>query len=180
MEKILWTTILAQTRKFRIEWIDIDFDNGNQAQFEIVSFHDEGKGVMILPLEQEWWSRYVTMIEHFCVGTEQKMLLLPWGYWEPGLSLEEIANKELQEEIGMKAQEIKQLTTISLMPSYMRWTTILCQATHLSPSHLQGDELESLTVHRFLYADALRMIDDGRISDARTMVGLLYGQSLVW
>lgn len=178
MEKILWCTILAQSKRFLIEWVDIDFGNGNKTQFERVRFQGEGSGVMVLAIEKDATDRYVYLIEHFLVGIEQKGFVLPGGYWDSELSIFDAANKELKEEIWYGAKNITPLIDMELLPGYLKWHTQLCLATDLYPESLEGDEFEDMIVHKLLYADALDLIRQGKVTDARTIAWLLYGEKL--
>lgn len=63
----------------RLESCEIDFANGNISTFERVGFHDDTntQGVMIIPITDEG---NIILIEHYCVGSEQKEIMLPGGY----------------------------------------------------------------------------------------------------
>ena len=177
-EKILSVTTLAQTKKFSIEWVDIDFANGNKAQFERVVFGGTGKGVAIVAVDYEDDDLFVYLIEHFCVGTERRELMIPGGQREESDTLIQAANKELQEEIGYASQDISFLLNIT-SPGYVVGSTNICLAKDLYPSSLVGDEIEDILVKRLLYQKALDMITEGHITDYKTVIGLLYVQSLL-
>lgn len=179
MERILSSTTLASTKKFFIEGIDIDFDNGHRAQFERVRFQGEGRGVMIVALQKEWSDTFVYLIEHFLVGVEKREFVLPGWYREPELSFFDACNKELKEEIWFGARSIKALIDMELLPGYMKGHTQLALATDLYPEQVQWDEFETMIIHKMLYQDALDLIHQGKITDARTIAWLLYAQTMV-
>lgn len=180
MERILWVQTLAETKKFRIEWVDIDFGNGKTHQFERVQFQWSGKWVLIVPLERgskkDGSDTFVYMIEHFMVGIERHGLVLPWGHRESGMTLEQTVNQELQEEIWLFAKNITLLIEIT-SPGYMSGTTTFCLAEWFLSSPVQGDEYENIIVHKLPYAETLRMITDWMITDVRTIAALLYIQT---
>ena len=183
MEKILWVKTLAETKKFRIEGVDIDFGNGKYHQFERVQFQWSGKGIMVIPLErgseQDGSDTYVYMIEHFMVGTERHELVLPWGHREAGMTLGQVVNQELQEEIWLLAKDITPLIQIT-SPGYMSGTTTFCLAEWLSPSSIQGDEYEDIVVHKISYQDALAKIQDWSLNDVRTVASILYLRNILF
>ncbi len=177
MEKILAVTTLAQTKKFIIEGVDIDFANGKQTQFERMKFQWTGRGVAVVALQKEWFDAFVYLIEHFCVGTEQREFMLPGGHREEGDTLIEAANKELQEEIGYGSQDISFLLNIN-SPGYIAGNSTICLAQDLYPSVLSGDEIEDIIVHKILLSQAIAMIWQGIITDGKTIAWLLYVDSL--
>lgn len=179
MEKVLWVQTLAQSKRFLIEGVDIDFDNGNRSLFERIRFQGEGSWVMIVAIEKEGSDTYVYLIEHFLVWVEKREFLLPWWYRESGLSLFEAASKELKEEVWLWAREIRKLIDVEFLPWYMKWHTQLCLATDLYPEQLKGDEVETMIVHRLNYKEALELIDQWKITDARTIAGLLYAEKIL-
>lgn len=183
MERILWVQTLAETKKFRIEGVDIDFGNGKTHQFERVQFQWSGKWVLIIPLErgsqQDGSDTYIYCIEHFMVGVEHKVWTLPWWHRDDGSTLEEVVNLELQEEIGMKSESITFLLDLT-SPGYITGTTSVCLAEWLSPSILQWDEYEDIIVHKISYQTALAKIQQWSLNDVRTVAALLYVKSFIW
>lgn len=183
MEKVLWVHTLAETKKFRIEGVDIDFGNGKTHQFERVQFQWSGKWVLIIPLERgskkDGSDTFVYMIEHFMVGIERHGLVLPWGHREDDMTLEQIVNQELQEEIWLFAKDITLLIEIT-SPGYMSGTTTFCLAEWFLSSPVQGDEYEDIIVHKLPYAEVLHMIRQWIISDVRTVAALLYIRDLMY
>ena len=58
----------------------------------------------------------------------------------------EAANRELQEEIGHKANKLSNIFTLDLAPGYIDHKTYIVLAEELNPSKLEGDEPEALEV----------------------------------
>ena len=157
----------------RLESCEIDFANGNIGNYERVWFHDDNntQWVMIIPVTDD---NRIVLIKHYCVGSEQQEIMLPWWYREPEYSLHEIANKELQEEIWMKAEQVTELTNLHILPWYVTTKTMICVAQWLSPAKLQGDELETITLHTLSRDQIIYEIDHGIINDCRTIAALMY------
>lgn len=172
MEKILNTTIIWQGKKMKIESGNIDLANGHIVNYERAWFHWKGIGVMIIPITND---NKIILIEQFCYWSEQQEIMLPWWYREPEYSLHEIANKELQEEVGYKAQHISFLTNLHILPWYIQAKTTVVIAEWLEISHLNsGDELETIIVHTMSRDEIIQAIDNNKINDCRTIAALMY------
>lgn len=175
MERILSTTLLWSWKRMKLESCTVDLANGNIVDFERAGFHGQGIGIMILPITDD---DSIILIEHFCIGSEQSEIMLPWGYRDPGYSLEDIANKELQEETGYKSQNISYLTELHILPGYLQAKSIVCIAQDLIPSRVDtGDEFETITLHQMSRDDIMQAIADNRINDCRTIAALMYYKS---
>ena len=66
----------------------------------------------------------------------------------PARAREQAANRELMEEAGYGARDIRSLRSITLAPGYMSHQTHLVLARDLYPQRLPGDEPEALEVCR--------------------------------
>lgn len=127
--------------------------------------------VVILPLVS---ATEVCLIENHRVAVERTLLELPAGTLEPGEDPAACANRELQEETGYRATQIERLHAFYAAPGISDEKMHLYLATGLLPGTAQreaGEEIENLVVP---LADALAMIAEERIVDAKTIVGLLY------
>lgn len=155
----------------KLESCLIELDDWSTTIFERAWFRRDGQWIMIIPITDD---HKIMLIEHFCVGSEQKEIVLPWGARDDGYTVEDIANKELQEEIGMKASHITSLTNLHILPWYVKAKTMVCVATGLTPSVLQGDEFENIIVHTLSRDDIMTEIDQGIINDCRTIAALMY------
>ena len=98
---------------------------------------------------------------------------LPAGVLEPGESPESCAGRELAEETQLQAAVLQPLGPIHTTPGFTDERIWLFVATGLSPSPAQPDDDEYIEVVRVSGDDALAMCRDGRITDAKTLVGLL-------
>ncbi len=78
------------------------------------------------------------------------------------------------EEAGLAAGSIENLVTLHNAPGMSDETVTVFLAQGLSEvaDDRQGVEEESMTVERIALTEALAMVDDGRITDAKTIIGL--------
>lgn len=138
--KILHQSIVARSRLFTVEAVDFKFSNGVERTYERLVPGGSGAVMMVAMLDEE----HVALIREFGGGVEEYTLTLPKGAVDLGETMEEAANRELQEEIGFAARKMTFLKHMSLSPSYMKSGIDILLAQDLFPSQLEGDEPEPL------------------------------------
>jgi len=99
---------------------------------------------------------------------------LPAGKLEPGEPHFETAKRELLEETGYAAAEWTRLTLIHPTIAYSDEGIELWLARGLEKREAKLDEGEFLEVLTLPFDEALAMVRDGRISDGKTVAGLLW------
>ncbi|MFW2373982.1 MAG: ADP compounds hydrolase NudE [Gammaproteobacteria bacterium] len=139
---ILNTCVIAQSRLFRIEQLSLQFSNGEQRDYERIIAPGNG-AVLIVPLLQD---STVLMVKEYSAGTDNYELVFPKGRINAGESIEYAANRELREEIGYAARQLKHIRSMTLAPGYLKFNTHIVLAEHLYPDSLQGDEPEPLEI----------------------------------
>ena len=156
---------LAQTRLFHIEGVELVFSNGARREFERVNNGNSG-AVMVLPLEDD---EHLLMVREYAVGSECYELGFVKGLIDPGESAEQAANRELKEEVGMGARDIKLVRTLRLTPHYNTAVgyTLLARGLYSDPQ--PGDEPEPLEIVRWPLADLQALLDHPEINDVRTL-----------
>lgn len=124
----------------------------------IVPVLDDGRVVMIRqyrPVMQEWlWE-------------------LPAGKIDPGEDREVGARRELEEETGHAARSMTWLTGFYPAPgSLTEWMDVWV-ARGLTKVPARRDEDEVIRVKRFTREAVERMVNSGKIKDAKSLIGLL-------
>jgi ADP-ribose pyrophosphatase len=88
------------------------------------------------------------------------------------------ARRELEEETGYRADTWRKLAAFWTAPGFASELMHLYLATELSPAHpderLGPDEDEHLRLERLRFAEAVEAALAGGISDAKSIVGLLW------
>lgn len=103
----------------------------------------------------------------------QILLELPAGTVHSGEDPHTCAQRELQEEIGFKAKNFISLGGFYTTPGFCDEFIHLFIATGLTRSPLPPDEHEMIEVVEMTLEEALVAIDNYRISDAKTILGIL-------
>jgi len=140
--QILDSHIVAQSRLFTVESMELRFSNGVERTYERLVPGGSG-AVMMVAIND---NNEVMLIREYGAGVEDYTLTLPKGAVDMGETLEEAANRELQEEISKGARTLHHLKKLSLSPSYMKSGIDVLIALDLYDASLQGDEPEPLEV----------------------------------
>jgi ADP-ribose pyrophosphatase len=104
---------------------------------------------------------------------------IPAGKLEPGEPHFETAKRELLEETGYAAKQWTYLGVIHNAIAYSDEAIELWLAKGLEKREAKLDDGEFLEVLLLPFGDALAMCGDGRISDVKTIIGLLWTQRRV-
>lgn len=152
----------------------IDFGNNNKRTFEVIQWNVV-TGVSALPLLDD---QTVLLIEHFQAGIESTCLSLPTGGLSQGEDPQMRMNKELQEEIGYRAQTLTLMFRSHVLPGYVgAQAGYVYLAKQLTPSKLVGDEPFDIKIHAVSLANTIEMIKSGEIIDSRTALAILFYQT---
>jgi ADP-ribose pyrophosphatase len=101
-------------------------------------------------------------------------LELPAGKFDPSETEQECARRELMEETGYAAEEWRYLATFYPCIGYSNERLVYFLARGLRHEGDDPDHDEFLEVLRVPMDDALAMVQDGRIDEAKTVMGLLW------
>lgn len=117
----------------------------------------------------------VTLVQQFRAALDGDLLELPAGLRDvAGEPDEQTAARELVEEAGLAADHLEHLVTFHNSPGFCDETVGVFLATGLTEvdDDRQGIEEQHLVVVRLPLDEALALIDDGHITDAKTIIGL--------
>jgi ADP-ribose pyrophosphatase len=104
----------------------------------------------------------------------REFIEIPAGKLEPGEPHLETAKRELLEETGYVAAEWTRLGVIDTAIGYADETIELFLARGLTRREASLDAGEFLEVLKVPFDEAVAMIRDGRITDSKTVIGLLW------
>lgn len=120
--------------------------------------------------------RRVVLVRQFRAALDGEVLEIPAGKIDvAGESNEDTARRELVEEVGLVADEWAHLVSYATAPGFSDELLHIYLATGLRevPSAADGVEERYMEVHRVPLADCLEQLRDGRLADAKTIVGVL-------
>ncbi len=166
--EILHIHLATQTRQFSVEQVALRFSNGAEVDYERLSGTGRG-AVLVMPILN---TDALLMIREYCVGTERYELGFVKGKIDADEAPADTVQRELREEIGYGADNVKHLKTVSLTPGYSSYQTHLFLATGLFEEKLQGDEPEELEIVRWPLSDLMKLLKQDDFSDARSQLAV--------
>ena len=152
-----------KARLFDVQIVDVKLADGKTRTYEMV---DISNAVMLLPIDAE---NNVYFVEQFRVGAKHSLLELPAGKIEPQEDPETTALRELREETGMAANELKLIGRFYMSPGYSTEYMYCYLATGLYPAPLAPDADEFLALRKIHLPVVLEMISQGEIEDSKTL-----------
>lgn len=139
-----------------------------QVDLEIVEHAD---AVTIIPFDDQGRIWFVRQYRH---AAGRELLELPAGKIEKGEPVEACAHREIREEIGMGAGDLKKVGEFYLAPGYSTEYMHVYAATALYPAPLPGDEDEFLEIESYAADEVLKMVNSGQMLDAKSLAALLF------
>lgn len=168
LPEILKKSVVAKSRFFTIEELQLRFSNGVERIYERLRTPPH-QAVMVVALQDE---ATVLMIREYGAGLEDYTLGLPKGALDANETLEQGANRELQEETGYGAQRLTLLKELTLSPGYMSSRLTVVLAEGLYPSRLEGDEPELIEVVPMALEKLDEWVWSEELSEARSIAAL--------
>ncbi len=166
--EITGRNIVAQSRLFRIEALDLRFSNGVETQYERILGSKRG-GVLIVAMPDPGT---VLLIREYSAGTHRYQLGFPKGRIEGDEPETEAGNRELMEEVGFGGKQLDYIAPLTLAPGYISHTTHVILARDLYPAHAEGDEPEALEIVPWKLADLDSLLDQDDFDEARSIAAL--------
>ena len=150
----------------RIETVELP--NKMYAKREIV---DHSKGACVIPITND---KKIILIKQYRKAVRQFIYELPAGLVDPGEEPSETANRELQEEIGYKANDLKFLFSGYPSPGFTNEETSFFLGRDLEKSELELDYNEYLEPVEFTLEELSTMLKSCEITDMKTIIAILY------
>ncbi len=147
--------------------------DGREAKREIVE-HDPS--VVVVPVDEQG---QVLLVRQYRKATENALLEAPAGGMDPGESPEEAAVRELREEVGMTAGDVRPLAGFWLSPGFCTEFMYAYLATRLERAPLPPDADEDIQVEPVTVDEAVSMVRDGRIQDAKSVAAILLARDVL-
>ena len=116
----------------------------------------------------------VLLIQQYRYATDGTLIEIPAGRLNPGEDPKTCAERELLEEVGVKAGRIERLTTIWTTPGFTDERIHLFLATELTAGEHAREPDEFIEVTPRPLSEVLKLIRSGAISDAKTVLAVLF------
>ena len=115
----------------------------------------------------------VALIRQYRHPASRYLLEVPAGSLDEGETPEQGAARELEEELGFRAGALEKLSEFFVSPGFLEEKMWLYLATDLTKTAQRLDDDEIVEVVRVPFSSALKMIANGELEDAKTIIGLM-------
>lgn len=129
-----------------------------------------GGSAVIIPIFE---AGTVVLVRQYRHPIRRYLLEAPAGTLNGGEAPEVGAARELEEELGLRADRLEKLAEFYVSPGFLGEKMWVYLATGLSESTQQLEEDEIIEVVRLPLPVALEMVTSGEIEDAKTIIGLM-------
>lgn len=162
----LSSTHIYQGRIFDVR-LDRIREEGVEYEREVVAHN--GSAVIVPVFEDNT----VALVRQYRHPAGEYLLELPAGSLNPGEDPLHGAIRELREEIGVTAAHIEILTEFYVSPGFLTEKMYVYLATTLTHVGQKLEDDELIDIRRLSLSDAVDLIGNGEIKDAKTIAGLL-------
>ena len=132
-------------------------------------------GAVIIPITDD---NKIVMVKQFRYAAGRVMLEVPAGKTDPGETPEETARRELREETGYTASELRFLTRMYPTPGYSKEVLNIFIARGLTPGETDFDDSEAIDLEYMDIDELEQMVLSGQIEDGKTQVAVLLASRL--
>lgn len=150
-----------------------ELPDGRTTIYGVVTF---GKCVGVLPFVDD---NHVLLVRQYrYVFGENSRWEMPTGGIDPDESIEEAAQRELQEEVGFSAGKLVPVSIYYTSKSVCDEIAYLFLGYDLKRSSLKPDETEFIEAQLFTFSQALEMVNRCEIRDGMTVIAILHAARL--
>lgn len=146
----------------------VQLPDGRELELEVVR-HPGGAAVVALNERQE-----ICLLRQYRHAAGGWLWELPAGKLDPGELALTTAQRELEEEAGLRAATWHAMACVLTTPGFCDEVIHLFLAQSLKQVPLRHQAHECIEVHWRPFPEALSMAERGEIRDAKTLLGLFY------
>jgi ADP-ribose pyrophosphatase len=165
----------------RIVSLDVDqveYPNGSTGELEMIR-HPGASAIVPFLSDPAGENPQVLLIKQYRYAADGWMYEIPAGRLDAGEDPRTCAARELREETGCTAAELRHLTTIYTTPGFTDERIHIFLAAGLTQGEHARESDEFLSCEPLELRRALEMIRAGEITDGKTIVGLLYSAGFI-
>jgi len=173
-EKTVATKEIFSGKIIKVQVDQVELPNGSIHTRELVK-HPGAVGIIAITNEGK-----LVLVDQFRKPLERGLLEIPAGKLEPGEAPISTGIRELEEETGLVADQVEPYCSFYTSPGFADEMIHLFVARGLKKKEnpASADEDELIDVVEVSLTDALKLIADGQICDAKTIIAVQYLQLL--
>lgn len=151
----------------------VRFPDGSEGE-QVLIHHPGAAAVVPVLSDPEGEDPLLLLIKQYRYAIGGPLWEIPAGRLEPNEEPIRCAERELLEETGCRCERLRPLTWLWTTPGFTNEKIHLFVATGLTQGETAREEDEFMEVVPVRMSRVLEMIRDGEITDAKTMVAILY------
>lgn len=169
IEKKLKSDVVYNGSFLKVLKDEVEFPNRKKGTREYIPHPG---AAMIIPVTD---NGQLVMLRQYRYAVQSVFIEFPAGKIDAGEDALQTAKRELQEETGLQAENYRHLTTIHPVIGYSNEKIEIYLATTLKAASSQHlDEEEFLEIFEISFAEAMEKMQQGQITDVKTMIGLFW------
>lgn len=166
-EKIIKSDCLYKGHIINLEITSVTLPDGRPATREIVR-HPGGVGVVALDDDNN-----VYLVKQYRTPYDSILLEIPAGKLDKGEEPLKAAERELSEETGLKADDIKYIGDFYPSVGFCDEILRMFVATGLKQGNIHPDEDEFVNTVKMPFSDVVELALNGTIKDGKTIAAIL-------
>lgn len=171
--EVLQRRKIYQGRAFEVESVLLSLPDSRQRDYDLVV---HSGAVTVVPVDE---AGNIWFVRQFRLGSMSELLELPAGVLEEGEDPREGAAREVREETGMAAGELRRLGEFFMAPGYSTEHMYVFLASGLYAAPLQADWDEFLQVQKIPKGEVYRMARQGELTDGKTLAALFLAEESI-
>ena len=165
--EVIKTETVFQGRRLAVTRDDVVLPNGHRATLEMA--RHPGSVAIVPRLGDD----RIVLIRQYRYAVEEFIWEIPAGTLEPGEEPEACARRELIEETGYRARDMRLLLDYYPSPGILTERMRIYAASGIEHVGESPEPNECITVADLAVTDVRRMLVDGSIRDGKTHLGLM-------
>ena len=166
--KVLKTQVVAQSKLFKVEQMDLRFSNGEERVYERLASRGVGAVLVVAMPDDE----HFYLVREYSGGVDRYELCFPKGKIEQGEDMLDAASRELAEEIGFAAKRCTLIKSVSIAPGYFGHMTHIILAQDLYAQEAIGDEPEPLELFKWRLDEIDTWLAHPECTEARSIAAI--------
>ena len=166
-ETLIHSKKIFQGKIITVNQDSVLLENGKETGRDVV-LHPGAVAVVAMTNDDKF-----VLVRQYRYPVSEALLEIPAGKLDKGEHPDDCARRELEEETGYLAAKLQKITSVYTTPGFCNEIIHIYLATQLTKTAQCLDEDEFLNIEYYTSDEIHQMIIDGRIHDAKSMIGLL-------
>lgn len=172
-EKTVSTQKIFKGNIIEVESLTVTLPNEKQATRDIVK-HPGASTVIPISDEGELY-----MVRQFRKPIDKELLEIPAGKLDKGEDPRVCAERELKEETGLTAKNIRHVLSVHTTPGFCNEVLHFYVATGLTEGDSCADEDEFISSEKIKIDKLVQMVLQQEITDAKSIIGILLADKII-